>query len=116
MLYKDGILILRVSCVDIFMQFIVKQEYKMSIGLIIVAVIVAVLGIHFWLHRLMKFKMDESSIVKYLRNTGSEAGVHSTHTIASRTDIGVGRVQAVCMKSAVIQKHAEDGEAWSVKT
>lgn len=85
----------------------------MTIGISIVAGLVLIIGVHLWLHRVVKFKMDESAILKFMRESGDGSRSLSTQVIATSTDIAVERVRAVCAKSQSIQREANEG--WVIR-
>lgn len=64
--------------------------------------IAIVVGIKFWLHRLLKFKIDESAILQFLESTKVSGVDQSSNTIAAETGIDAERVSEVCTKSKVI--------------
>lgn len=78
--------------------------------IIIAIVVVVVLGAHVWLFMWIKFKIDEGTVVKFLK--GLEANSSSLEAIASNTSIAQDRVATVCGKSKLIKRHATNRESW----
>ncbi len=72
------------------------------IGLSVVVTLVLLLGGHFILHSLIKFKMDESTIVQFLASINSGYPETSAEEIAAQTQLTLERVKAVCAKSKLL--------------
>lgn len=86
---------------------------ELTIGLVVGLVLLVALGIKGYLHSLLSFKMDESTIVKFFGD--SESKLLRAELIAAGTDIGENRVDAVCAKSKLIQRSSEDTALWCLK-
>jgi hypothetical protein len=89
-------------------------EKKVIIGLSIVVALAAIIGIHSWLHKLLKFKMDESAILRFL-NVEADAEFHSAKSISLGTDIPEERVMIVCSKSYGVSRSPNESELWRLK-
>ena len=82
---------------------------------IVIAIVVAlVLGAHVWLFMWIKFKIDEGTIIKFLKELDDKSG-SSVETIAASTSIAQDRVAAVCTNSKIIKRHAMEKELWCLK-
>lgn len=90
-----------------------KQE--VTIGIFIVIGAAVIIGIHGWLHKLVKFKMDESSILIFFNNSASDFECISTNSISSATDIAADRVAIVCNKSKAIKRDVKHQGSWRLK-
>ena len=87
----------------------------MSTHTIIAIAVVSTLGlgiiIHSWLHKIIKFKMDESSIVQHFReNTPSESV--TLETLATSAALPEKRTLEVCQKST--QLSPEESGLWKL--
>lgn len=69
------------------------------VGLSVLFTLVLLLGGHFVLHRLIKFKMDESAIVQFLLRSGRTYPEIGAQEIAKQTGLSVQRVQVICSSS-----------------
>ena len=87
-----------------------KQELVIGIAIAVVVLI----AIKVWVFRLAKFKIDESTIVKFLKESGGDSGASSVEKIAAATGIGETRVVSVCMKSKAIKGNDDEKETWSL--
>ena len=77
---------------------------------IAVAVIV-IIGIKVILHKVVKFKMDESAILNLFKEAKDKAEYLSAKEISESTDIDVARILEVCNKSTLIKEHTS-GDSW----
>jgi hypothetical protein len=75
------------------------------------AVLVAV---HVWLHKLLKFKMDESAIIKFLQDNGDKQQFQLVQDISKEVKIPLERVKTVCEKSQKTINNSQDQNAWGV--
>ena len=91
------------------------MEQKIIIGVSVAAAIVAIFGIHIWLHDLVKFKMDESAILNFFEGSSGEYQFCSTNAIAAGTDMSFERVTIVCSKSKAIKRDSKEKESWCLK-
>lgn len=83
------------------------MEEKIVIGIVVVITIAT----HFWIFRWVKFKMDEGTILKFLRESESQESIGSQE-ISLNINIPVGRVTTVCRKSKAIKSNFQDIESW----
>jgi len=91
------------------------MRQEIIIGVSVALALVVIVVIHGWLHRLVKFKMDESAILNMLAESTSDNSIQSTDTISARTDLTRERVSAICARSKTIKRHPEEGNSWSLK-
>jgi hypothetical protein len=91
------------------------MEQEITIGIYVVIGVAVIFGIHGWLHKLVKFKMDESAIVNFLKDSGSDFEFYSTSAISSGTEIPLERVTLVCSNSKAIERNAKHEESWYLK-
>ncbi|MGJ8682114.1 hypothetical protein [Paraglaciecola sp.] len=77
--------------------------------------VVIVVAAHVLLHRLLKFKMDESAIVKFLQGFENEDKYQTNTAISTAVNISIPRVAVVCEKSEHITHAAEDTQTWAIK-
>ena len=85
------------------------------IGISVAVSIAVIFGIHSWLHNLVKFKMDESAILRFLSDSGDNHKCRSTKAISVDADISVGRVTIVCSKSKAIKRSSNEEESWCLE-
>ena len=90
-----------------------KQEVIIGISIVVTAAVI--LGVHSWLHKLLKFKMDESAILMFFGDSDGEDKFRSTNAISSGTEIPVERVTVVCCKSKAIKRNSKEKESWCLK-
>jgi len=90
-----------------------KQE--IIIGVSIAVAVAVMFGIKVWLHRLLKFKMDESAILNFFRESGGEHQFRSTEAISAETDLDPARVSKVCTRSDAIKRNASEKESWCLR-
>lgn len=82
--------------------------------IVIICLVVAVaIAAHVWLFRWVKFKIDESVILKFLEEAFG-SGVRSSEEISVRTKLKSKRVTAVCRKSKGIHGSAHPEDAWRI--
>ena len=91
------------------------MEQELIIGISIAIAVAVVIGTHGWLHKLATFKMDESAILRFLRDSDGDYEFRSTEAISSNTDIAVKRVTVVCSKSKAIKRNSKEKESWCLK-
>ena len=90
-----------------------QQEIIIGVSITItVAVIVAVKAL---LHTLLKFKMDESAILNFFKESGGDHTFQSTEVISEGTGLDVVRVSKVCTRSKSIRKNTRGKDSWFVK-
>lgn len=85
------------------------------IGISIVAALVGIIGFHSWLHKLIKFKMDESAILKFFNDANNSLKSHSTEAISENTEIKPERVTTVCTRSKAIHRTTKEEGHWILK-
>ena len=90
-----------------------KQE--MIIGISVAVTVTVILAIHSWLHKLVKFKMDESAILNFFEDSEGDYTFRSADTISSATDISVERVTIVCSNSKVMKRNPKEKESWCIE-
>jgi len=88
---------------------------EIVIGISVALVVAVIFGIKGWAHRTLIFKMDESAILNFLKESSGEFKFRSTEAIAAKTNISTGRVAIVCAKSNAIQRNAKEKESWCLK-
>ena len=82
---------------------------------ILIGIIVAVvLGAHLWLFLWIKFKVEEGSIIKFLKEA-KDKNCSSEEMISLDTGISVNRVVTVCTKSKLIKSSAMGKKFWNLK-
>lgn len=87
----------------------------MSTSTIILIIIGALLlmAIHFWLHKLLKFKVDESAICHLFDELSkTEQQSVSLEDIAEKTQLKFSRASFVCLKSTKIEACEQDKNLW----
>ncbi len=82
-----------------------SQEF--TIVAAIVATLLVAIGVKVWMQRILRFKMDESEIMKQL-----EAGPRSAEALAFATGISESRVVEACAKSSAIYPDPADCTLW----
>ena len=56
--------------------------------------------------------MDESTILRFLKESSNDSGFRSTESISAETNIDKMRVSVVCIKSKMINKNAKEKDLW----
>jgi len=90
-----------------------KQE--IVIGVSIAVAVVVLLGVKTWLHNLVKFKMDESAILNFFKESSGDYIFRSTEIISAGTDLDATRVSQVCIKSKAIKRNSKEKGSWCLK-
>ncbi len=90
-----------------------KQE--IIIGVSIAVAVAVILGVKVWLHNLLKFKMDESAILQFFKDSKDSYKFRSTEAISAGTELDVSRVAQVCSKSRAIKRNSKEKESWCLK-
>ena len=80
------------------------MSQEVVIGIAVGVVVLVIIKV--WVFNIVKFKIDESTIVKYFKESGLDNGT-TTGAIASATGIGENRVKNVCVKSSLIHNVSE---------
>lgn len=88
---------------------------EIYIGISIVAVLAVLFGIKTYLYSLVKFKMDESAILKCFNEANDGRIFRDTEEIAAATEIDATRVSQVCLKSKAIEANTEEKESWCAR-
>ncbi len=88
--------------------------HEMLIGIAVAVVVAVLLGVKSLAHRVLTFKMDESSIVNFITESSEGNEFRSTEAISAGTDIDVSRVAFVCSKSNIIKRNPNENESWCV--
>lgn len=83
---------------------------KIIITLAITTTLVFAFVIHYWLHKLIKFKIDESSITQYLSSTQTPTDIN---LIATKCHLTAERTLDVCQKSHLFSPIDQD--LWVLK-
>lgn len=89
------------------------MSLEVIIGISVVATLILVVGVHFWLHGLVKFKMDESAIIQCLKANENKA--MQAQAIAYEANLSLERAEAVCAKSKSLHLQDEGDKVWSLK-
>lgn len=87
-----------------------KQE--ILYGTIVAITVVVIVGIKTWLYKTLKFKMDESAILKLFKESNEGHKFHSIEAISSGTGIDTDRISSVCIKSKSIKKNTKEEDSW----
>ncbi|MBL7004614.1 MAG: hypothetical protein ISR69_11400 [Gammaproteobacteria bacterium] len=82
-------------------------------GAIAVTAVVLV-GVHFWLHKLVIFKMDESTIVKHIKKSSPHDFIAFKELLVG-SEISEERVQLICHKSKQIETLEKEDNSLFVK-
>lgn len=85
-----------------------------SLTLFLIALgVVLFIGAHVWLHKLVKFKMDESAIVNFFKQSAKNGTQthYQLEDIATNTKLKLERVALVCAQSKQVK--ASD-KLWSL--
>ncbi len=74
--------------------------------IIVTVVVVALIG-HAMIYLWVKFKVDEATILKFLKEV-PERGAHNAESISENVHFSTARVSKVCQKSKAIQRNVQD--------
>ena len=77
--------------------------------------VAVIVGVKAWLHNLLKFKMDESTILQFFEDSKDGYKFRSTEAISAGTDLDMSRVVQVCSKSKSIKRNSKEKESWCLK-
>lgn len=88
---------------------------EITIAIIVSVVVAVILGIKGWAYRALTFKMDESAILNFLKESTGQFKFRSTEAISAETDISTNRVAIVCSRSKSIQRNSKEQESWCLK-
>ncbi len=80
---------------------------KFIIGIVVSVALIA----HIWIFKWVKFKIDEATIVNYIKQH-SATSVFSTDTLSLNTHIKLARVTEICAKSRAITAYIQEKEKW----
>lgn len=90
-----------------------KQE--IIIGVSVTIAVGVLFAIKYCLQHLLTFKIDESVILNFFKDTGDNETFRSTEAISAGTDLTTDRVSVVCSKSTAIRRNAKNKESWGLK-
>ncbi|MEH6517965.1 MAG: hypothetical protein V7742_14910 [Halioglobus sp.] len=91
------------------------MEQQVIIGVSIAITLAVLIGIKALLHRVVKFKMDESAILRFFKEASGGEEFHTVETISTGIDVDAGRVSEVCIKSNAMKIHSKENESWCLK-
>ncbi len=83
------------------------MSQAMIIGTIIIVTLIVAVGVKIWIQQLIRFKMDESDIMKQLENEPLSA-----EALAAATGINESRIAVACDKSQAIYPVSRDSPLW----
>lgn len=81
--------------------------------IIVTVVVVALIG-HAVLYLWVRFKVDEGTILKFLKEA-PEGESHNSESISENTHLSTARVSKACKRSKAIQKNVQD-DTWFLMT
>lgn len=87
----------------------------MSDWIIISIVVFVALIAHVWIFRWVKFKMDESTVINFIKQ-GSNKTVCSSEEIALTTNIKLARVSHICATSKAISADSRGDDYWTLSS
>ena len=90
------------------------MSLEVIIGISIVVTIVLVVGVKLVLQKVVSFKMDESTIVNFLKESSETSA--NVDAIAAATSLTSERVSEVCHKSLLIVESSDHQGAWCLKS
>lgn len=90
------------------------MSLEVIIGISIVVTIVLVVGVKLVLQKVVSFKMDESTIVNFLKESGGMSA--SADAISAATSLTAERVSEVCHKSLLIVESSTHQDVWCLKS
>ncbi|MBM95265.1 MAG: hypothetical protein CMI09_05395 [Oceanospirillaceae bacterium] len=90
------------------------MSLEVIIGISIVVTIVLVVGVKLALQKVVSFKMDESTIVNFLKEFGETSA--NEGAIAAATSLTVERVSEVCNKSLLLVADSANEGMWYLKS
>jgi hypothetical protein len=90
-----------------------KQEIIIGVSIALAGAVL--IGMKAWLHSIVKFKMDESAILRSFEESSGDYKFRSTDAISVETDIDTARVSEVCIKSKDIERNSKEKESWCLK-
>lgn len=88
---------------------------NITIALSVIIGVVIMVVAKIWLHKIIKFKMDESAILNLLKETQDKQTPLSSQEIATQTQIETTRINEVCIKSQLIQESPSQTHTWQLK-
>jgi len=91
------------------------MSLEVIIGVSIVVTIVLMVGVKLALQKVVMFKMDESTIVNFLKEDAAETA-QTTERIAAATNLDAARVTQVCGKSPLIAADSGSQGEWCLVT
>lgn len=90
------------------------MNLEVIIGISIVVTIVLVVGVKLVLQKVVSFKMDESTIVNFLKESSETSA--NVDAIAAATSLTSERVSEVCHKSLLVVESSDHQGAWCLKS
>ena len=90
------------------------MSLEVIIGISIVVTIVLVVGVKLVLQKVVSFKMDESTIVNFLKESSEISA--NVDAIAAATSLTSERVSEVCHKSLLVVESSDHHGAWCLKS
>ena len=90
------------------------MSLEVIIGISIVVTIVLVVGVKLVLQKVVSFKMDESTIVNFLKESSETSA--NVDAIAAATSLTSERVSEVCHKSLLVVESSDHQGAWCLKS
>jgi len=90
------------------------MSLEVIIGISIVVTIVLVVGVKLVLQKVVSFKMDESTIVNFLKESSETSA--NVDAIAAATSLTAERVSEVCHKSLLVVESSDHQGAWCLKS
>lgn len=90
------------------------MSLEVIIGISIVVTIGLVVGVKLVLQKVVSFKMDESTIVNFLKESGDMSA--SADAISAATSLTAERVSEVCNKSPLLVADSANEGMWCLKS
>lgn len=93
------------------------DDQQTTIIIIITVATISIVALHFVLHNIIKFKMDEATILNVFQIDDKEAPetARTTFALSTYTGLSSERVSAVCKRSAKLRRNSMDVESWRLR-
>lgn len=91
------------------------MDFDLIIWVSVIVGIIVVVGLHMWLHKLVKFKMDESTIVTYLKSVKATEQFINVKQVSDQVDIVFDRVFEVSKKSQLMMSDITNEDTVLIK-
>lgn len=91
------------------------MNQNIIIALSVIAGVVVILAAKIWLHNIIKFKMDESAILNFLKEVSPEQSFLSSDEISQKISIDTDRISQVCLQSQLINEYSHQKNSWCLK-